>query len=315
MWLLKRFALSLVLLWLVATILFLSIRLVPGDPAEALLNFGGGGAPDPAAIALMRERLGLNEPLLSQYLKTFVGFAQGDLGKSLQDGSSVGELISIRLPRTLELVAAASIISTLIGVSSGAYAAARNGGFFDKISSAVSALSMAVPIFVTGTVLVLFLSRALQLLPAGGFIDFSEDPVRHLQMIIMPAVTLSLGLTASIFRITRASALETSQRDYVRTAHAKGVAPRLVFTRHVLRNAMLPVITVIALNLGSMLGGSVLVEYIFNWPGLASFTVAAVSSRDYPVVVSSVLVISAMLIGLNFIVDVIYVRLDPRTTR
>ena len=314
MWLVKRLALSMLLIWVVATILFLSIRLVPGDPAEALLTFGGV-TPDPSAIALMRERLGLNEPLFDQYVSTIFGYLQGDLGKSLLDGASIGEQIANRLPRTLELVAAAAIISTSIGVSAGAFAAARIGGIFDKFSSAVAAIFMSMPIFVTGTVLVLVLSRTFRILPAGGFIDFSENPARHMQMILMPALTLSVGLMANIFRITRSSILETLQRDYVRTAQAKGLAPRLVFMRHVMRNAMLPVITVIALNLGTMLGGSVLVEYIFNWPGLAGFTVAAVSSRDYPVVVSSVLVISAMLIALNLIVDIAYAKLDPRTAR
>lgn len=315
MWLTKRLALSLFLVWSVATILFLSIRLVPGDPAEALLYFGGGAAPDPAQVAALRERLGLNEPLLTQYLKTFIGYLQGDLGRSLQDNASIGEQLARRLPRTLELVAAAGLISTLIGVPAGAFAAVRRGRFFDSAASTVTALAMSVPVFVAGPLLVLALSQMSRLLPAGGFVEFSDDPIKHLQLMIMPALTLSLGLMASIFRITRGSTLETMQRDYVRTAHAKGVARHLVFTRHVLRNAMLPVITVIALNLGTMLGGSVIVEYIFSWPGLAGFTVSAVSTRDYPVVVASVLVISAMLIGLNLLVDIAYGKLDPRTVR
>lgn len=314
MWLMQRLALSLFLVWSVASILFMAIRLVPGDPAEALLYISGA-TPDPAAVAVLRERLGLNEPLLSQYLQTFIGYLHGDLGRSLQDDASIGAQIALRLPRTLELVVAAGLISALVGLPAGVFAALRRGGVFDRIASAMTALSMSLPVFVVGTVLMLLLSQTLRLLPAGGFVEFSANPLQHLKLMIMPALTLSLGLAASVFRITRGSTLETLQRDYVRTAHAKGLAYRVVLVRHVLRNALMPVITVIALNLGAMLGGSVLVESIFSWPGLAGFTVSAVSSRDYPAVVASVLVISAMLIGLNLLVDIVYAKLDPRTVR
>ena len=308
---LKRVATSLALIWLVASIVFLVIRLVPGDPAEMLLS-QGGVAPDPAAVAALREQLGLDRSVGAQYLLNFRQLLHGDLGQSLEDESSVAADIGQRLPRTLELIGAATIFAVLLGVPGGMLAALRRGGGIDRVAAVLAAFALALPVFVTGTLMVLLFAQTLHWVPAGGSVDFAADPGRHLLLLAMPAITIGLGLTASVFRMTRAAVLDVSQHDYVRTAHAKGVRSGRVWLHHILRNALTPIVTVIALNLGTLLGGTVLVEYVFNYPGISGLLVDAVNARDYPMVQGVVLVISILLVLLNLGVDLLYAVLDPR---
>ncbi|MBN8901235.1 MAG: ABC transporter permease, partial [Rhodospirillales bacterium] len=175
-----------------------------------------------------------------------------------------------------------------------------------------SSLALSVPIFVTGTLLVLVFAQWLHWVPAGGYVPLARDPLRHFTLLAMPALAIGLGLSATVFRMTRAAVLDVAQRDYVRTARAKGVAPPRILARHVLRNALMPVVTVLALHLGSLLGGTVLVEYVFNYPGLSGLLVEAVNARDYPTVQAVVLVISVLFVALNLAVDLLYAALDPR---
>jgi peptide/nickel transport system permease protein len=310
-WFVKRLGISVLLVWLVATIVFLAIYLVPGDPAELLLS-QGGAAPDPAIVEDLRDQLGLNRPVLEQYLHSMAGLLRGDLGYSMMDGAPIAGEIATRLPRTLELIAAAALISVLVGVSTGTLAAVGAGGAFDRIASALAGLGLAVPVFVIGTLAVLVFAQSLRLVPAGGFVPFTQDPAQHLTLLMMPAGTIAVGLSAVMFRVTRSAVLEVTVRDYVRTARAKGLSFRRILTRHILRNALIPVVTVLALNLGTLLGGTVLVEYVFNWPGLSGLLVDAVNGRDYPAVVGVVLVISILFVTLNFVVDILYAVLDPR---
>ncbi len=310
-WFVKRLGISVLLVWLVATIVFLAIYLVPGDPAELLLS-QGGAAPDPAIVEDLRDQLGLNRPVLEQYLHSMAGLLRGDLGYSMMDGAPIAGEIATRLPRTLELIGAAALISVLVGVSTGTLAAVGAGGAFDRIASALAGLGLAVPVFVIGTLAVLVFAQSLRLVPAGGFVPFTQDPAQHLTLLLMPAGTIAVGLSAVMFRVTRSAVLEVTVRDYVRTARAKGLSFRRILTRHILRNALIPVVTVLALNLGTLLGGTVLVEYVFNWPGLSGLLVDAVNGRDYPAVVGVVLVISILFVTLNFVVDVLYAVLDPR---
>lgn len=310
-WFVKRLGISVLLVWLVATIVFLAIYLVPGDPAELLLS-QGGAAPDPAIVEDLRDQLGLNRPVLEQYLHSMAGLLRGDLGYSMMDGAPIAGEIATRLPRTLELIGAAALISVLVGVSTGTLAAVGAGGAFDRIASALAGLGLAVPVFVVGTLAILVFAQSLRLVPAGGFVPFAQDPAQHLILLLMPAGTIAVGLSATMFRVTRSAVLEVTVRDYVRTARAKGLSFRRILTRHILRNALIPVVTVLALNLGTLLGGTVLVEYVFNWPGLSGLLVDAVNGRDYPAVVGVVLVISILFVTLNFVVDVLYAVLDPR---
>jgi len=310
-WLLRRIAISVLLVLVVATIVFLAIHLVPGDPAELLLS-QGGVAPDPAAVDELRNQLGLNRPILAQYADGMLRLVRGDLGRSLQDDSSVAQEIARRLPRTLELVGAAVLLSVVIGVPAGTFAAARRAGAFDRIGSIVSGLALAVPVFVLGTLFVLVFAQRLHWTTAGGYIPLAQNPVQHLVLLAMPALTIAVGLSAVVYRMTRTAVLDVAARDFVRTARAKGVTPGRILVRHTLRNALLPVVTVVALHLGSLLGGTVLVEYVFNWPGLSGLLVSAVTARDYPEVVGIILVISVLFVALNLFVDILYAVLDPR---
>ena len=310
-WLLKRIGLSILLVWIVASVVFMAVHLVPGDPAELLLS-SGGLAPDPAAVEALRHRLGLDQPILAQYANDFLRLVQGDLGRSMKDESSIAEAIMRRLPRTLELIAAAALFGILIGVPAGTFAAIQRGGAFDRIASGLSALGMAIPVFVMGTLILLLFAQTLRWVPAGGYVAFEQNPWLHLKLLSMPAITIALHLAPVVFRITRASVLDVSTRDYVRTARAKGLGPRPILVRHVVRNALMPVVTVIGLQLGGLLGGTVLVEFVFNWPGLSGLLVESVSSRDYPEVVAIVLVISILFVGLNLLIDLLYGALDPR---
>lgn len=308
---LGRIAVALGLIWVVATLVFLIIHLVPGDPAELLLSQGGVAA-DPAAVGELRDKLGLNLPIATQYWHYVSGLLRGDLGSSLLDDHSIAAEIALRLPRTLELIFAATLLSVLIGLPLGTLAALRPGSALDRVLAAAAGLGLSVPVFVVGTIAILILAQKLRWVPAGGYVPFSRDPLQHLILLLMPAATIAVGLGAVVFRMTRSSVLEVLTRDYVRAAHAKGVAPRRIVLHHVVRNALIPVITVLALHAGSLLGGTVLVEFVFNWPGLSGYLVRAVEQRDYPEVVGIVLVISVAFVIINLAVDLVYAVIDPR---
>jgi peptide/nickel transport system permease protein len=285
--------------------------MIPGDPAELLLS-SGGVAPDPAQVLELRERLGLEAPLLQQYASFIGQLLRLDLGTSLTDDYPVMDEIAKRLPRTIELILAATILAVAIGMPLGVVAALRRGSGMDRTLSAVASFNQSLPVFVTGTLLILVFAQQLRWVPAGGYVAFAQDPARHLTNLLMPAVTIAIGLSTVVFRMTRASVLETLDRDWVRTARAKGLASRHVVRRHVLRNSLGPVVTVIGLQMGTLLGGTVLVEYVFNWPGLSGYLVRAVEQRNYPEVQGIVLVICALFVFLNLVVDLLYAVLDPR---
>ena len=314
LWIAKRICVSLVLMWVVATVVFLALHMVPGDPAELLLSTGGA-MPDAYAIAELREKLGLNRPIWEQYLAFLEGLSRGDLGNSLVDDYPVAEEILLRLPRTLELILAGTLLSVLIALPAGTFAAVRAGGAFDRAASWIAALLQAVPVFVLGTLLILLLAQTLRWMPAGGYVPLAQDPARHLLLLSLPAIAIAKGLTATVFRMTRASVLDALSRDHVRTARAKGLTPRRVLTRHVVRNALIPVTTVLGLQMGTLLGGTVLVEYVFNWPGLSTPLLRAVEGRDYPMVVGIVLTVSALFLLINLAMDLLYAALDPRISR
>jgi len=310
-WTVRRVLVSLALIWIVATVVFTVIHLVPGDPAELLLS-SGGMAPDPAAVAELRERLGLDRPFLTQYVEFLGRLLRGDLGASMIDEHPVLDEVLLRLPRTLELIAAGAVLAVLIGIPVGTEAALRRGTAFDRATSATAALLLAVPIFVVGTLLVLVFAQWLRWMPAGGYVPLAQDPWQHLTLLTMPALAVAKGLVAVVFRMTRAAVLDSLSRDFVRTARAKGLSPSRILVHHVLRNAIIPVLTVLALHMGTLLGGTVLVEYVFNWPGMSTPLLKAVEARDYPMVVGIVLTISVLFVALNFLMDLVYAALDPR---
>ena len=310
-YILRRVAVAVGLVWFVATVVFLAIHLVPGDPAEMLLS-QGGVAPDPATVADLREKLGLELPLFRQYVAYLGGLLRGNLGTSLIDDHSVAAEIALRLPRTLELIGAAALLALFLGLPAGTLAALRAGSIGDRLLSALAGVGISIPVFVVGTLAILLFAQKLRWVPAGGYVPFARDPLQHLLVLAMPAATIAVGLAAVVFRMTRSAVLETFGQDHVRAARARGVSPGAIVLRHVVRNSLTPIITVLALHLGTLLGGTVLVEYVFNWPGLSGYLVRAVELRDYTEVTGIVLTISVLFVLLNLLVDLLYAVLDPR---
>lgn len=309
----RRVAIAIVLVFVVVTLLFLFLRLLPGNPAELLLSASGQANPSPKTVAAMDRKLGLDEPLGNQYV-TFLGdVVRGNLGTSLQSGDSVTSDIVQRLPRTLELIVLAVALSLVVGVPVGTLAAVRHGTALDIVIGLATATGVAIPVYVIGTVLVLLFALKLGWVPAGGFVAFPANPRENLTEVALPAISLAMGLAAIVARMTRVAMLEVLGQDYLRTARAKGAGPFVVLVRHALRNAIGPVVTVTGLQLGSLIGGTVLVEYVFNWPGISSLLVQSVEQRDYPEVQGIVLVISVLFILLNLLVDLCRAALEPQT--
>jgi len=307
----KNIGVAVVQIIIVATIVFSLLRFMPGDPAVLVLGTERGA--DPEAVAAMRTTLGLDQPLLTQYLGWMTDIVRLDFGQSLFNNIDVTTYIAERLPKTLELAIAAIIIGAIIGISLGIIAAVKRGSIVDMIVSTIAAAGMSFPVYVTGTAFILLISLQLNLLPASGYTEFSEDPIGHFQRLLLPAITIALPLAASIARMTRSSMLEVLGKDFVQTLRAKGLAEKLVIYKHVLRNAIISVITVIGLELANLIGGTVLIEFLFNWPGLSTLLVEAINNRNYPIIQGSIIVIAAFYILINRSVEIIYGLMDPRT--
>jgi peptide/nickel transport system permease protein len=307
--LVRRLLSSVVLLFVVATVIFFLIHLVPGDPALAIV---GEEHATPEKLAVVRAALGLDRPLHAQYATWLARVARGDLGRSLVTSRPVHQDLGMRLPRTLELIAAAVGLAVVVGIPLGVVAARYHNTYLDMAASVVALMGVSAPVFVTGTLLVLVLSVHWRLLPSSGWTAFYADPAGHVARLLMPAVVLSFGMSAVIMRMTRSSLLEVVLQDFIRTARAKGLAERRVLFRHALKNSLIPVVTVIGVQIGNLLGGSVIVEEVFAWPGVSTYLITGVSQRDYPVVQGVVLVICLAFVLINLAVDLLYGFLDPR---
>ncbi|HET9013998.1 MAG TPA: ABC transporter permease [Thermomicrobiaceae bacterium] len=307
----RRCISTVVLLLLIATVVFLFLHLLPGDPAIAILG-GVSSTPDAAAIARVHQELGLDKPLYVQYADWMANLARFNLGNSFTSGTSVGGELMRRLPRTLMLIVPAEILAIVIGIPLGIAAARLRRTAWDPTISAFALIGFSTPVFVSGLLMVLLFSLKLHWLPAGGFVSPATDFGGFVKSAILPVITLSLGPMATTMRMTRSSMLEQMGLDYVRTARSKGVTERVVLFRHVLRNALLPVVTIIGLHVGFMFAGSVLVEDIFNWPGINSYLLNAIGARDYPVVQGIVIVVATIFILINFVTDLSFAVLDPR---
>lgn len=287
---------------------FWSIRWVPGDPARAI----AGELATPALIAQVREELGLDDPLLVQYSNYLLRTIQGDMGKSVRSGVPVSDEIARRLPNTLTLAAYSLILSAIIGIPIGIFSATRPNSWFDGGSMTFALIGVSMPIFWLGLMLMILFAVLLPrwldlsgpLLPPTG-----SGTWKHL---VMPTIALAANSMAIQARMTRACMLEVLRQDYIRTARAKGLIERLVIYRHALRNAMIPIVTIIGLQFGTLLGGAVLTETVFAWPGIGRLLVEAISFRDYPVIQGTILVITVGFVLTNLVVDVLYAYLDPR---
>ncbi len=304
----RRVFIALALVVLVVTFVFFLIRLIPGDPAQVVV----GEMASQEQVALVRQRMGLEDSLVTQYVRWISKFARFDLGVSLIDGRPISDDIAKRLPRTLELAIIAAIGALLIGLPAGVYAASHRNRLGDGIASAGALLGLSVPNFVTGTLAILVFGVLWKVLPSGGYTDFEKDPGKHILSLVMPASVLIIGLSGSLIRMTRASMLDVLGRDFVRTAHAKGLPNRLVLSRHVVRNGMLPVIAAFGIQLGNLIGGTVITEAVFNWPGISSLLISSIGLRDYTAVQAVIAVIALIFLMVNLVTEIFYAYLDPR---
>jgi peptide/nickel transport system permease protein len=314
----------------ITLLVFLFLQLIPGDPAQAILGERG----TPEQLAALREKLGLNKPLYVQYLTFVKNILTGDLGTSAVSTIPVAEELKRRWPATFELALAATLVAVVLGIPVGILAAVRKNSLLDTLSMSLSLVGVSMPVFWLGLLLVYFFAVNLHWLPTGGrlstdlAIDFRPitgflvldgmlalkpevlmDALRHL---ILPALTLGTIPLAILTRITRSAMLEVLSQDYVRTARAKGLAERQVILKHALKNALLPVVTLVGLQFGTLLGGAILTETIFSWPGIGSYIYEGILNRDYPVVQAGVLVVATVFVLVNLLVDLSYALLDPR---
>ncbi len=296
----RTLLLSLITLFGVSVLIFLMLRVLPGDPARVLAGLNASEE----QVARLREQLGLDQSLLGQYWSFITGVLTGDLGESARTSRPVSSEIAVRLPATLILAVTATVIGSVVGITAGVIAAVRRNSFLDHAISSVAMMGVSMPVYWLGLLLILLFAVTLGWLPAAG----SGEPLS----IVLPAVTLAAFSTALVSRMTRASMLEVLGQDYIRTAEAKGAAPRTVIIKHALRNAFIPILTVISLQFGALLGGAVLTETVFGWPGIGRLLVDSIGARDFAVVQGIVLVYAAVFILLNVIVDVLYVVVDPR---
>lgn len=296
------------LLLLVSVILFVLINLLPGDAAMGMVTEGASED----YVNRVRAEMGLDKPPVTRYFDWLIGIFRGDLGKSLISNQLVSVKIAQRLPVTLEFTFVAMVISILIAVPLGILSAVRRGSIFDTIGSFVSMLGIAMPPFWLGMLLVLLFSVTLNALPASGFVSFAQDPLQNLRCVIMPAASIGVAFAATVMRQTRSALLEVMQQDYVTTAYAKGLKGRVVIWKHALRNALIPVVTVITMQIGRLIGGAVVTETVFALPGIGREIVDAILSRDYPVVMGMILVVAALVVVTNTLVDVLYILIDPR---
>ncbi len=287
-------------LWLVVSVVFLLIHLVPGDPIQQMLGEGAAAADVQAA----RHAYGLDKPLSQQYLHYWKGVLRGDLGQSIRFNQNVGQLVAERYPFTLRLTLAALVFAILIAIPAGVRSARRRNRWDDRAIGFVSLLGLSFPNFALGPVLILLFAIKLGILPVSG-----SGSLAHL---VLPAVTMGGALAAILTRMVRTSMLEELGQDYIRTARAKGLQERAVVYGHALRNAMIPVLTVVGLQFGALLAGAIVTETIFSWPGIGRLTITAIANRDYHLVQGCILAIGLTYVAVNFATDVLYSLVNPR---
>jgi len=304
----KRVAQSLLALLGVSIVVFALIHLVPGDPVRTAL----GTRFDQELYEVLRARAGLDQPLIVQYFDWLFRALQGDLGVSFRTGQPVSEALMQRLPATALLAVSAVIIGLVIALPAGIISAVRQGKLSDYLANAFSQIGVSIPDFWYGILLILLFAQTLRWLPPFGYTSLLEDPIDGLQRLIMPALTTGVVTGAILTRFVRSSVLEAMGSEHVRFARAKGLPQRHVFRHHVLRNAWNPIVTITGLQLGTLLGGIVVVEVVFAWPGIGRLALTAVERRDYPVLQGAVLLIAAAFLLINLVVDLLYAKLDPR---
>lgn len=304
----RRLPSLLLTLLLISVVTFAVVQVVPGDPAQLIL---GTEAPL-EALADLRAQLGLDRPPLQQYLSWLSGVLRGDLGVSLRHGRPVAALIAERLPVTLSLATMSLALAVLLALPLGVLAAIRQHSALDYGVLVFAQAGLALPSFWIGILLILLFALSLRWLPSGGYVPWGENPLGALRTLAMPVLALGLPVAGVLARLVRASMLEELSRDHIRTARAKGLSEPQIIVRHVLRNALIPTVTLLGLQLGFLLGGSIVIEQVFALPGLGRLVLFAINNRDLPLIQGLVLFIAALVVTINFLVDMAYTWLDPR---
>lgn len=308
LFLLKRCITLLVTLLLVSIVIFVVLMVIPGDPAQIILGIQA----TPESLENLRRQLGLDQPIPLQYLNYMKGFFTGDLGRSITYDLPVSSLIIQRLEVTFPLALLSILFAILLSIPSGIYASLHRNRPGDYGVMVLSQIGLAVPAFWAGILLILLFAVTLHWLPAGGFQSWRIHPVGALKSLLLPALSLGFVRAAVLARMTRSSMLEVLGEDFIRTARSKGLPRRIVVYKHALRNAIIPVVTLIGLQMGDLLAGAIIIENVFHLPGLGRLVFEAIGQRDLPVIQGVVLLIAAMIVVINFLIDLAYRYLDPR---
>jgi peptide/nickel transport system permease protein len=305
---LRRLLLMLPVAFLVTVGVFMLIHLTPGDPALILL----GEDRSPQAIAQIHQQLGLDKPLYVQYVIWIGRLAHGDLGRSVTTNQPVATAIGERLPATVELGLVALLWSLIVAIPLGTIAAVRRGSLADQVATGITVAGVSIPNFFIGIVLIFVLSVSFRIFPFGGYVPFNQDPFENLRHIVLPAIALGTAGAAINMRFTRSSMIEVLNLDFIRTARAKGASWRRVVFIHALKNALIPVVTIVGLQIGGIIEGAVVTETVFTWPGVGRLAVESIFDRDYTVVQGIVLLAAFSYMVANLLVDLVYGWLDPR---
>jgi len=290
---------------------FLVLRLVPGDPAEAI----AGQDATPEQVEQIREQLGLNDSIVVQYLRWLGDLAHADLGVSTRTGQDVSRLLSLSLPATIELAVASYILTVIIGIPLGVIAGVNPRSLWDWLLSGYTIGTLGIPNFLLGILLLWAFAVQVDWFPVSGRVSFFDDPLSSIHHLVLPAVALGTGLAAVLARYTRTTVIDAMRQDYIRTARSKGLREFHVVVRHALRNSLLPVVTIMALQIGQVLAGAVVIERVFTRPGLGRLVVDAIMNRDYMIVQSTLIILVLIFVVVNLLADVAYGFLDPRVRR
>jgi peptide/nickel transport system permease protein len=307
-YLLRRLTSALISILLAAVLVFAALLAIPGDPAEIILGLNAS----PQALAALRDQLGLNVPPVPRFMNWLDGVIRGDFGDSLNYRRPVSELLVGRLQVSIPLALAAMAIACLIALPLGTITALRQGTWLDPLVVGLAQVGAAIPSFWLGLMLILLFSVQLGWLPAGGYVPWERSPWGAVRSLILPAFALGLGQAAVITRMTRASMLDVLRQDYIRTASAKGLPRHRVVLVHTLRNALVTIVTIVGLSMAQLLVGAIVIEQVFALPGLGRLALTAIGTRDFPLLQAEVLFYASAIIGLSFVVDVLYGILDPR---
>ena len=309
-YLIKRLFMAAFVLVIISIMIFVTVRLAPGDPV--LNKIGPYGDSSPENYQRVATELGLDKDLPTQYFIWLKNCLKLDFGVSLRSGASISETVLQKLPVSFELIITALVLALMISIPLGMIAAIHKGSILDQVISVFTSSFLAVPAFCTGLLMIIIFAVNLKWFPSNGYTPFSEDPVRNLKQLAMPAITLALFETAIITKHVRSQTLDVVGSNYIRTAKAKGMPRRTIYYKHALRNILLTVVTVVGTEFASLFGGTVICEQVFGWSGLGWFIFQSVSNRDYPAVQASVLVVAAIFVFINLMMDVIYTLIDPR---